>query len=268
MEYFQCLEEIDPLIDEYEKRSQNKLKIKKSLPDIFCLYVCTEQAKCQYQIFFGKRLDGLFVVKQIVSKHFGHPIMIESVASRQPKSSTNNDDNKDNKDNKDKDKDEDNNKDNDDKEHDSDASFNTAKSRVPTRMTMDGTGTVDKLFQDLLTERNIDAFACLEDIDPIVDLYQKKLGNHLSIARSLKNSYLVQYVCKEHLDCTFQVFVGRYRGDGMFSVKRIDARHSGEGCNARAPDGWMRKKQHCGKLDNMIVQVVRTKKEKPTPAMW
>ena len=49
------------------------------------------------------------------------------------------------------------------------------------------TGTVHKLFQDLLTERNVDAFACLEDIDPIIDLYEMKSGNHLSIARSLKN---------------------------------------------------------------------------------
>ena len=53
----------------------------------------------------------------------------------------------------------------------------------------DGTGTVDKLFEDLLKERNVDAFPCLEDIDPIVDLYEKKSGNHLCIARSLKHSY-------------------------------------------------------------------------------
>ena len=53
----------------------------------------------------------------------------------------------------------------------------------------------------------------------------------------------------------------------MFSVKRIDARHRGEWRDARARDGRMRKQQCCGKLDkNMIVQVVRTKKEKPTPA--
>ena len=80
-------------------------------------------------------------MKRIVSKHFGHPIMILSVASRQPKSSTNNVDNE------------------DDKEHNSDASFNTAKSSADKND--DDTGTVDKLFQDLLTERNVDDFACL-----------------------------------------------------------------------------------------------------------
>ena len=38
----------------------------------------------------------------------------------------------------------------------------------------DDTGTVDKLFEDLLNERNVDAFPCPEDIDPIVDLYEKE----------------------------------------------------------------------------------------------
>ena len=52
----------------------------------------------------------------------------------------------------------------------------------------------------------------------------------------------------------------------MFSVKRIDARHGGERRDARARDRRMWKQWRCGKLDNMIVQVVRTRKEKPTPA--
>ena len=52
----------------------------------------------------------------------------------------------------------------------------------------------------------------------------------------------------------------------MFSVKRIDAIQSGERRDARARDGRMWTQRRCGKLDNMIVQVVRTKKEKPTPA--
>ena len=85
-------------------------------------------------------------------------------------------------------KDEDNNNDTDDKEHSSDASFNTAKSSAEEND--DDTATIDKLFEDLLKEQNVDAFPCLEDIDPIVNLYKKKSGNHLSIARrSLKHSY-------------------------------------------------------------------------------
>ena len=208
-----------------------------------------------YQIFVGKRPDGFFAVKRVFSHHFGHRTMISSVASRHPRSSTNTGDDKDDMDGN---EDEDNDDDADDKDDDSDASFNTAKSSVEDND--DDTGTVDKLFEDLLKERNGDAFLSLEDIDPIIDLYEKISGNHLS-----KHSFR-QYVCKEHVNCTFQIFVGRHRGDGMFSLKRIDARHSEEPRDARARDGQMWKQRRCGKLDNMIVQVVRTKKEKPTPA--
>ena len=97
VESFQYLEEIDQFIDEFEKRSaRNKLKIKKSLPNCFRLYVYTEQhAKCQYQIFVGKRPDGLFAVERIFSLHFGHLTTISSVASRQPRSSTNTGDDED-----------------------------------------------------------------------------------------------------------------------------------------------------------------------------
>ena len=177
---FQCLEEIDPFIDEYEKRSQNKLKIKKSSPNCFRPYVCNEHTKCQYQIFVRKRPDGLFAaVKRIISLHFGYRTMISSVASRQPRSSKNTGENEDNKD-----EDEDADNDDDDEEHNSDASFNTAKSSAEEND--DDAGTVDKLFEDLLKERNVNTFPCLEGIDPIVDLYEKKSGNHLSIFRSLK----------------------------------------------------------------------------------
>ena len=96
VESFQYLEEIDQFIDEFEKRSaQNNLKIKKSSPNCFRLYVYTEHAKCQYQIFVGKRPDGLFAVERIFSLHFGHRTMISSVASRQPRSSTNTGDDED-----------------------------------------------------------------------------------------------------------------------------------------------------------------------------
>ena len=52
----------------------------------------------------------------------------------------------------------------------------------------------------------------------------------------------------------------------MFAVKRVVAKHCGERRDTRARDGRAWKKRHAGKLDNMIVQVVRTKQEKPTPA--
>ena len=41
--------------------------MKKSSPDLFCLYVCKGHAMCPYQMFVGKRPDGMFTVKRIVS---------------------------------------------------------------------------------------------------------------------------------------------------------------------------------------------------------
>ena len=52
----------------------------------------------------------------------------------------------------------------------------------------------------------------------------------------------------------------------MFAVKRLVGRHCGERRDTRARDGRAWKKRRAGKLDNMIVQVIRTKHDKPTPA--
>ena len=52
----------------------------------------------------------------------------------------------------------------------------------------------------------------------------------------------------------------------MFSVKRLGARHCGERRGVRARDGRAWKKRCAGKMDNMIVQVIRTEIEKSTPA--
>jgi hypothetical protein len=125
--------------------------------------------------------------------------------------------------------------------------------------------TDDKIFQEILNERKIDMFATLEDIDPLIEEYERKSGNHLSIKRSLRNSFRL-YVCKEHVHCTFQIFVGKRRGDGMFLVKRVIANHTRDRRQPRACDGRHWKKRRAGKLDNMIVQVVKTKNERPTPA--
>ena len=266
VETFAMLEDIDPIIREYENRSGNKLKIKKSSPNCFRLYGCTEHPSCTYQIFVGKRRDGCFSVKRIFAQHDGHRgTMRSSVASMQGTKRNDAVDDEDMVDNHDDGKE----KDGKEEDDDSDESYKDANSSEKESEEEveddngDDTGTVDNLFDDLLKESNV--FASLEDIDPLVALYEKKSGNHLCIARSLKNSYR-QYVCKEHVNCTFQVFVGRRRGDGMFSVKRLDRKHSGERRDARAKDGRMWKERRCGKLDNMIVQVIRTKKEKPTPA--
>ena len=52
----------------------------------------------------------------------------------------------------------------------------------------------------------------------------------------------------------------------MFAVKRLFGRHCVERRDTRARDGRAWKKRRSGKLDNMIVQVIRTKQDKPTPA--
>jgi hypothetical protein len=145
---FKCLEDIDSLIDEYQKRSQNKVRIKKSLPDSFCFYFCLEHAKVSVPVFCGgKRTDGLFAVKRIASKHTGRRTMISSVASMPPKSSRNESD-----DDKIKDK----------VDTNADQSFHTDGSNADDDD--DGTGTVAELFEELLREGNVDAFAFLEDI--------------------------------------------------------------------------------------------------------
>ncbi len=104
------------------------------------------------------------------------------------------------------------------------------------------TGVCDTLFQEILKEQKIDAFGALEDVEPLIEEYEQKSGNQLSIKRGERTSFRL-YVCKEHIDCTFQIFVGRRQGDGMFFVKRVVADHS---CVRRQPcavDGRRHKKR-------------------------
>ncbi len=49
-------------------------------------------------------------------------------------------------------------------------------------------------------------------------------------------------------------------------MKRNFTFHTIERCKPRARDGRQWKKRRAGKLDDMMVQVVRTKKDRPTPA--
>jgi hypothetical protein len=54
--------------------------------------------------------------------------------------------------------------------------------------------------------------------------------------------------------------------DGIYLIKRINRKHSGDRRGARACDGRRWKKRRAGHLESMIVQVVQTKKDRPTPA--
>ncbi|KAI2492021.1 hypothetical protein MHU86_22546 [Fragilaria crotonensis] len=98
---------------------------------------------------------------------------------------------------------------------------------------------------------------------PFIEEYEEK-SNQLSIKRGERTFRL--YVCKEHIDCTFQIFVGRRRGDGMYLVKRVISEHSSVRRQPRALDGRRHKKRRANKLDEMIVKVRNMKKERPTPA--
>ena len=125
---------------------------------------------------------------------------------------------------------------------------------------------MDRLFDKILKEQNINALACLEDdINPLIKEYEVRSGNHLSIKRSLRDSFRL-YVCREHINCTFEIFVGKRRGDGMLLVKRVVATNTKERRQPLAVDGRQWKKRRAGKLDNMIAEVRKSKNDNPTPA--
>jgi hypothetical protein len=126
-------------------------------------------------------------------------------------------------------------------------------------------GSVDNIFEDLLKEQTVYAYPCMDDFNHIIDECEGKSRNHLAIIRSERSIYR-QYKCKEHVNCSFEVIIGRRRGDGMFAVKKLLGKHSGERRDTLARGGRLWKKRRAGKLDNMIVQVLRTKQQKPTPA--
>ena len=68
------------------------------------------------------------------------------------------------------------------------------------------------------------------------------------------------------MNCTFQIYIGRRRLNGAYVVKRNITYHTAQRCEPVARDGRQWKKRRAGKLDEMIVQVVRTKKDDPPPA--
>jgi hypothetical protein len=211
-ELFQSLEDIEPLISEYKRASGNDLRVNKTVPNSFRLYVCKGHAKCPYQIFVGKRPDGTFAVKRIVSQHQGHP-MIPLVASRQRKKSSRNEHDEETTSHKDSTSDDENEsyqKSGSDDENGSDEGNDDDDDDD------DDAGTVDNVFEDLLSEQSVHhAYPCIEDFDPIVKAYKRKSGNHLAVICSERSIYR-HYMRKEHVNCSFEVVIGRRRGHGMF----------------------------------------------------
>ncbi len=69
-------------------------------------------------------------------------------------------------------------------------------------------------------------FKCydLDNVGPVIEAYEKQSGNRLSIGHSLIGEFCL-YVCKEHVNCTFQIHIGRHRLVGAYVVKRNTTYH-------------------------------------------
>ena len=76
----------------------------------------------------------------------------------------------------------------------------------------------DTSFQDIMRQQNIVEFPTLDDVSPVVEAYEKKSGNRLAIRRSLVGEYRL-YICKEHVNCTFQIYIGRRQLNGAYVVR-------------------------------------------------
>ncbi len=94
----------------------------------------------------------------------------------------------------------------------------------------------DTVFQDILCQLNIVESPILDDFGPVIEAYEKKSGNWLSIQRSLIGEFCL-YVCKEHVNCTFQLYIWRRQLEGPYVVKQNITYHNVEQCEPRAHDG-------------------------------
>ncbi len=123
----------------------------------------------------------------------------------------------------------------------------------------------DYVLYDILDDANIDCFSTLEDVVPFIEKYEVRSGNRLRVQRSISNRFK-QFQCMEHIDCPFCVLISRRRSDGMFCVRKITGIHS-EVCRPKQAAGGRKwKKRQNAVLDDVIDQIVRTKKGAPTPA--
>ncbi len=123
----------------------------------------------------------------------------------------------------------------------------------------------DYVLYDILDDANIYCFSTLEEEVPFIEKYELRSGNRLRVQRSISNCFK-QFQCIEHIDCPFRVLILRRRSDGMFCLRKITGMHS-EVCRPKqAADGRKWKKRQNAVLDDVIDQIVRTKKGAPTPA--
>ena len=123
----------------------------------------------------------------------------------------------------------------------------------------------DMVMETILQGWKQQVFDSLDDVLPLVSTYEKQTGNRLRCVRSERHKYR-HYQCSAHENCTFQVFFGRRRKDGRYLLKKLHNKHQGVHSAARAKDGRRWKERRVGQLDDVVVQVLKTKKDPPIPA--
>jgi hypothetical protein len=93
----------------------------------------------------------------------------------------------------------------------------------------------------------------MEAVNPIVEAYQTWTGNYLRI----------KMVCvherREHMECPFENCISRRRSDGLFVVSKMKNKHIDVCRPAKAKDGRIRKKRCPAKLNDIVVNVLKTK---------
>ena len=125
-------------------------------------------------------------------------------------------------------------------------------------------GTTDTALYRIMEEKQSECFKNLDEVTAIIDAYEARTGNRLRIQKSLKDKFRV-YHCCVHVDCRFQVRFSRRRSDGLFVVSRLKPKHGSVQRPSRAADGRQLKKRRQGRLDDVVVRVLRTKEGAPTP---
>ncbi|KAI2502800.1 hypothetical protein MHU86_11624 [Fragilaria crotonensis] len=122
----------------------------------------------------------------------------------------------------------------------------------------------DTTFYKVMAEAKIDSFAEMDHINPLVEIYEQRTGNHLRIKRSINGKFRV-YQCREHINCPFEIRFSRRRSDGMYTVSRMKTRHAEVRRPPLAADGRKWKTRYSSKmLTDAITKVLKNKHVAPT----
>ncbi len=119
-------------------------------------------------------------------------------------------------------------------------------------------------FYKVMKDANVDSFAEMDQINPIVEMYEQRTGNHLRIKRSINGKFRV-YQCREHINCPFEIRFARRRSDGMYVVSWMKTYHAEVHRAPLAANGRQWKTRCSSKnLNNAFVKVLKTKHDDVT----